>query len=244
MTSRELAKLILRRWYLVLVGLVATIAILWPTTHRPGVYWTQVEAVVLPPTFDRFPNRYEDPQYSLSALAGVIVTDFNGGDAPLQTASSGATLYGEGVREGSQVRMLNLGTQWNPLYDLPRIDVQVVGDDSVAVAEQANQITTRLADLLAQRQRDLNVDPALTATMTTSPSEPSVYYITGSRTRAMAAGGIVGLVLTISAVYALEKFLTRRRTGRRGLSATLPGNPPSDRLVASNGGRPRVESTG
>lgn len=245
MTSRELARLILRRWYLVLVGLAATIAILWPATHRPGVYWTQVEVVVLPPTFDRFPNRYEDPQYSLSALAGVIVTDFNGGHVPLQTASSEATLYGEGVREGTQVRMLNLGTQWNPLYDLPRIDVQVVGDDSVVVAQQANQITAKLADLLAQRQRDLNVDPALAASMTTLPSEPSVYYITGSRTRAMAAGGIVGLVLTISAVYALEKFLIRRRTRRRGLSAAPPGTPlPSRRQRGSAVAGRRTRASG
>src|SRR6476659_4104392 len=138
MTSRELVRLILRRWYLVIVGMLVTLAVLWPTTHRPGVDWTQVEVVLLPPTFEEFPNQYEDPQYSMSALAGVIVTDFNGGHTPLQTATSDTTLYGEGVRNGTQVRMLNLGTQWSPLYDLPRIDVQVVGDDPAAVAEQVD----------------------------------------------------------------------------------------------------------
>src|SRR6186713_778862 len=107
MTARELLRLVIRRWYLMLVGAVLTVAALYVATHRPGVYWTQFNVVVLAPVYEYYPNNLADPHYALGPTAGVLVTDWNGEHRPLLTASSDTTLFGEGKRQGIEIRMPN-----------------------------------------------------------------------------------------------------------------------------------------
>lgn len=223
MTSRQLLRLLVRRWYLVLVGMTLTLVTLWPATHRPGVYWAQVNLLLLPPTSEYFPNILEDPQYSLSALAGVIVSDYNGQNEPPLMASAETTLYGEGRTSGVEVRMPNVGNQWKPLYPTATIDLQAVGASPQSVIEQVSDTTRTLDNLLATRQDQLHIDPSARVSMINSPKDPVVFYVTGSRARALGAGAIVGVGLTIAGVYWIERLLQvwrgRPRTG-------IP--PPSD----------------
>lgn len=211
MTSRELLAMLLRRWYIVVAGMLLTIAVVWPVSHRPGVYWTQMSVLLLPPTYEYFPNKLEDPHYSLSALAGLVVDDFNGQNRPLMTASSDTTLYGMGLRSGLEVKQPNMGNQWQPLFPNAAIDVQVVDRDPEVVAARARETVGELDQLLAQRQDELGVIETMRVSLIASPDEASVYYISGSRTRAMAVGAAVGIILTVVAVYWVERF-----TGARG----------------------------
>lgn len=226
MTSRQLLWLLVRRWYLVVLGMGLTLAILWPATHRPGVYWAQVNLVLLPPPSEYFPNMLEDPQYSLSALAGVIVTDFNGLNEPPLMASSQTTLYGEGRASGVEVRMPNAGTQWKPLYPTAMIDLQAVGANAQQVTDEVAETTRRLKELLVARQDELGIDPSVRVSMISSPADPVVYYITGSRARALGAGAIVGFGLTIAGVYWFERLVQARRTNSGVRTASAPDDPP------------------
>lgn len=230
MTSRELLRLMLKRWYVILLGGAITLAVIWPVVHRPGVYWTQFSVMLLPPTYEYFPNQLENPQYSLAALAGVIVTDLNGQHQPLLTASSDTTLFGEGQRSGTQVRLPNQGNQWTPLYLSSSIDVQVVDSDPETVELKAQQTTAELSDLLSKRQDALGVMSTMKATMIASPTDPSVYYISGSRFRAAGAVGFVGMLLTIAPVYWLERWQVRRRS-----KATSRATNARRELTASGG---------
>lgn len=223
MTSIHLFRLLIRRWYLVIVGLALTLVVLWPATHRPGVYWAQVNVVLLPPTTEYYPNKLEDPQFALSALASLIVSDFNGAHQPTLMASSVTTLYGEGRTSGVEVRMPNSGNQWKPLYPSATIDVQAVDSSPDGVTDQITSVTARLKDLLADRQDALGVDPTVRVSLISSPVDPSVYYVTGSRMRALGAGGIVGLAVTVAGVYWFERLLTARRA--RALA--VDPEPPS-----------------
>ncbi|WP_029137537.1 hypothetical protein [Nakamurella lactea] len=211
MTSRELLWLLVRRWYLVLLGMALTLVVVWPMSHREGVYWAQVNVVIVPPTYEYFPNQLEDPQYSLSALAGVIVAEYNGDNQPVQMASSDTTLFGEGVRSGTEVRMVNRGNQWQPLYPVAQIDVQSVASTPDQVAADVDRITTDLAALLNQRQVKLGVAPTMLAHAINTPATPSVYYVAGSRMRVLGAGAVVGFAVTVAGVYWMER-IRRRRT--------------------------------
>lgn len=220
MTSRSLLRMLARRWYVVILGIVLTVAVLWPATHRPGIYWTQVNVVLLPPANDLYPNKLEDPHLSLTALAGVVVAEFNGQQKPLVTASADTTLYGEGKTSGIQVRMPNMGSQWIPLYISPTIDVQVVGNNANTVVDDVNRIADELGRLLEERQETLGVVPSMRVTMIESPAEPSASYIAGSRSRAMGAGALVGLTMTIALAYSLDRYLAHRRS-RAGSSLSM-----------------------
>lgn len=218
MTAGELLRSMFRRWYVVLVGLVVTAAVLWPTTHRPGVYWTQFNVVLLPPVYAYFPNKLENPQYSLGPLAGVIASDFNGNNRPLLTASPDTTLFGIGQRAGVQVRVPNLGNQWTPYYPSPTIDVQVVDIDPALVSAESQRVVSELKRLLDTRQDQQGIDPSMRVSILASPSDPSVYYTSGSRMRTGGAVCLVGLLLTITAVYWVEQLATRQRK----MSARVP----------------------
>lgn len=229
MTSRRLLRLLFRRWYLVVLGMMLTLAILWPATHRPGVYWTQVNLVLLPPPSELFPNKLEDPQFSLSALAGVVVSDFNGRDEPPLMASSETTLYGEGRTSGIEVRMPNAGNQWKPLYPTATIDLQAVGSSPQQVTDDVVDTTRRLSELLTARQDGLGIDSSSRVSMISSPTDPIVYYVSGSRARALGAGAIVGIGLTIAGVYWFERFVQTRHARTRIKKPPESNDPPSGR---------------
>lgn len=233
MTSRELLWLLLRRWYLVIVGMAITLVVLWPATHRPGVYWAQVNVLLLPPTYEYFPNKLEDPQYSLAALAGLIVSDFNGSDRPNLVASADTTLYGEGVRSGAQVRIPNLGSQWNLQYTSPTIDVQVVSNAPDTTIQEIEGITNELQHLLEERQDQLQIAPSMRATALVAPSVPSVYYIAGSKTRALGAGAVVGFAMTTAGIYWFERLIgsTRSRSKRNRLHPNMTTRQNQEQLV-------------
>jgi Glycosyltransferase like family len=232
MTSRELLRLLLKRWYFVLLGATVTLAVLWPVTHRAGVYWTQLSVHLFPPTEENFPNKLENPQYSLAALAGVLVTELNGRERPLMMASDLTTLYGEGQTRGVSVRLPNRGNQWRPMYPTATIDVQVVDSNPEAVAREAQRITADLDELLATRQESLGVVPTMRVSMIALPADASVYYIPpGSRMRAAAATAVIGMIMTGVAVYWLERFSTRRR----GRAPTGPADGVGEVLLSGAG---------
>jgi|RhiMethySRZTD1v2_1073278.scaffolds.fasta_scaffold07842_11 hypothetical protein len=227
MTARELFTLVLRRWYLMLLGAAMSVGALHVATHQPGVYWTEFNVVLLAPIERYYPNNLADPHYALAPIAGVLATDWNQDDAPLVTASGETTLFGEGQRQGIEIRLPNQGTQWRPLYFAPNINVQIVNDNPETVAKEARRVSADLDALLQRRQDALRVQPTIRLRTIASPAEPEIRYTTGSRPRAALATGLVGAALTTIAVYWIDRWLTRRRSLRVGLSRPAPASGAS-----------------
>jgi len=228
MTSRQLIRLMLKRWYLVLADIGITLAVAAAVMMtNSGVYWTQFSVVVVAPTSDDSPNQLEDSRYALTPLAGAIVAEFNGVHRPLLTASPEATLFGEGERSGVMVRMPNQGNQWQPAYVTPNIEVQVVDSTPSAVALQAHVIAAELSDLLAKRQDALGVVSTMRASMIYSPTDPPVTYISGSQVRTLGAIVLLGSAFTIVSVYWLDRFLSRGRSTRAHEGADSPVGTPN-----------------
>ncbi len=197
-----------------LLGAGLSVAALYLTTHQAGVYYTQFNVIVLPPPEEYYPNKIEDPHYALGPMAGVVVEDWNGTNSPLFTASGDTTLFGEGQRQGVQVRMPNQGTQWAPIYSSPNIDVQVVDKDPQTVEQRARQVRSELDSLLRERQDEMGIRPTMRMTTLASPAVPTVEHISGSRTRAAVATGLAGVALTTIAVFWIDRWLTGRRSRR------------------------------
>ena len=219
MTARGLFTVLLRRWYLLATGAVLTLGTMYGVLHLPGVYWTQVTVVLLAPTEDFYPNKIEDPHYALSPIAGVVVAEWNRDNRPTLTASPDTTLFGEGKRNTVEVRMPNQGSQWRPLYLTPNIDVQVVGSDPELVETRAIEVADELAEILEQEQKNLGVDPRLWITSVSSPAEPTVHDVTGSRTRSLGALGLTGALVSVISIYWIDRGLSRRSRRRDAAAA-------------------------
>jgi hypothetical protein len=214
MTAPDLLRLLLRRWYLMLLGAVVTVAATYLMTHQPGVYWTKLNVVVQAPRGDDYSNNFADPHYALAPMAGVLVTDWNGGDRPPLMSSGDTTLFGEGRRHGIEVRVPNEGNQWQPLYYAPNVDVQVVSNDPETVTHEAHRVSTELSAQLERRQAALRIQPAMRMTTIVSPADWRVTYISGSRSRAALATGLVGAASTVIVIYWIERLLAWRRSRR------------------------------
>ncbi|WP_347354580.1 hypothetical protein, partial [Intrasporangium sp.] len=214
MTSRDLLLVLLRRWYLMLLGALVTVAALYVATHQPGVYFVRYSFVLLAPRSEVYPNQIEDPHYGMAQMAGLIVTDYNEGYREPLLASADTTLYGEGVRDGSRVRTPNNGSQWVPLFTTPNIDVQVVGPTAEQVGAEAQRIKARLTEILEQRQDALGIAPTMRITSLVSPADPVIAYVGGSRGRVAVGVGAVGATLTTILVVQFDRWRERYWEGR------------------------------
>lgn len=211
MTIRQFLRLLLRRWYLVLVGAIVTVAGIVFMTHREGVYFAQFNAILLAPKEQYFPNQIENPPYPLAPLAGVVAAEWNDSNRPLFTASGDTTVVGLGVRRGAQVRVPNEGSQWQPIFSSPIINVQVVDRDPETVQREAKRIGAELKDILRTQQQSAGVRAQMQVTLITSPDEPAIAYIAGSRPRTAVATGLIGAAATLIIVYWIDRGVRRPR---------------------------------
>ena len=133
-------------------------------------------------------------------------------------------MVGMGARDGVQVRVPNLGTQWRPLFSANYLDVQVAGATPDEVHALAEETSARVEKVLKQRQDELGVPANLRAHAVPSSDDPIVYPMAGSRSRALGATGLTGIALTAVVVFWLERWRPRRSPA--GATAAAPARRP------------------
>ena len=216
MTTGLLVMLLRRRWYVVLICLCLTAGAMVGVHQRAGLYWAQVDVVFLAPKSPDFPNTIQQTTGSVIAMAGLVEAELNKGTPMPATASAGATLAGQGVRDGYLIRVPSTGGQWAPNFDRPVIDLQVIGPDLEVVQR-------RLADLVGRIRRTLETlqvqDGARRSefiTTATAPTEAQVIYLDGKPTRALGLTLLLGLTGAVVAAVSFDSWALRRRRRSRG----------------------------
>lgn len=211
MTSRDLLWLMLRRWYVMLLGAALSVGILYVATHQQAVYWTQFNVVLIGPHDPDRPNYLENSRFTLYPMVGVVANDVNAGHPPMMVASTDANMVGQGTRLGSQVRAPNLGSQWRTDFSASHLDVQVADSTPEAVSLRADQVVSEVSAALVTRQDELGIAPGMRVTSIASTADPTIYVVGGNRMRAAAGAALSGGAATIVLVYWLEKWRDRRR---------------------------------
>ncbi len=198
-----------RRWYVVLAGLVASVALVLTAKPEP-VYWATVELTVAGPIDPLAPKTLEDPPSDTVEAAIMLMTRVNGGQAPPRSASPDATLYGEGQRQAVSARLRDVGGQWVTSVSDPIIDVQAVDVTPEAVLSRLDQQKDALGRLLKGLQDELAVAGNQRVTLVASPTTTDIHEVTGSRPRAVASSALLGVILTFTVLYWVEPLLRRR----------------------------------
>lgn len=210
MTARDVIAVLIRRWYLLLAAALISLGVLAVVVaSQKPVYYTRFDVMVLPPRNTVFPNNIEDPHYAMAPLAGVLVNDVAASHRAPLLGSPDTTLYGQGIRSGWQLRLPNTGSQWQPIYDLPNIDVQVVDSSPEQVRDRAEIIQVQLQKALDKRQDALDIAPGMRASLLSSPHEPAVVPVGGSRMRMLGGLGLVTGTVGILAVCLADRVLRR-----------------------------------
>lgn len=214
MTTATVCRALLRRWYIVLAGLAATIAVLAYVHSRPVLYFSQVEAVFLAPKSRTYPNSIKQTNASVIAMAGLIAADVSGDKRAPATASSGVTLAGEGVHHGYSLMVPNSGGQWAVDFERPVIIVQVIGPDADAVRSQMSGLLAKIRERLEDRQAEDGTGRENFITVTDAPAQPPLQVLAGHPRRALAMTASLGVGVTLIATTLLDlRMLARRPSG-------------------------------
>lgn len=235
MTSSDLLLAALRRWYVVLVGALVSLGFVYVATHQAPVYWTQVNVLLIGPKDPEFPNYLEDPRFTLYPLVGVVVSDVNRGKAGMVTASTDTNMVGQGITDGVQLRVPNLGSQWRRNNSASYFDLQAAAPTPEQVTRRVDATVAQVAAALDARQDELGIQDVMRVTARPATTDPTIYQIGGSRLRAAAASGMSGAAATFALVYWLE----RRRWRRTALAARRVGQ-----LVEEPTGEPAESPVG
>jgi hypothetical protein len=209
MTTADVLALVRRRWYVVLLALLVTVLALQAVRDARPVYWAEAEVTLLSPPAPGGPNELTTSTQGLVAMAGLVVADVQAGEAQ-PAVSDSVDLPGLGVRDGWNVRLPNVGGQWEPNFDRPVVDVQVV-------AATPSEASARLAGLVADVQRALDdrqaADgvPPVARIRTASVEHVQVVRVDGSRSRAAVMVLLLGLAGSVVAAQLVDAALRRRR---------------------------------
>lgn len=235
MAIRQVKSVLLRYLLLVCLMLAATVGAMTVVADQTGVYQARVGVIVVPPNPADAPNPFLGREFSLITTAGLMATIVNQDVDSAQTSSTAATLAGQGVRDGYSVRLHNRGGQWTVDYDRPILDVQAVGRTEDRAQANLDLALGGLDAALEQLQDDAAIFPGQRMTMQLVPDAPTVGYAAGSNRRAMAGTLVLGAVLTLALLSAVEQVRVRRRTARLLLARRARTGPAVAAAAAAPG---------
>ena len=154
MTIWDLVGATRRRWYVVVVGALVTLAAVAFAQAYPGVYWSQVDVVFLAPQSVRYPNNLTTSTDSLVTTAGAVERVIDEASDGPRTSSPSATLIGQGVFDGRSIRLPDSGGQWAHNFARQVLDVQVAGPSVDDVRQRHDATITEIQQTLERLQDD------------------------------------------------------------------------------------------
>lgn len=230
MTLSDLIRAHLRRWPIVLIGMIAALAMAFLATRADPVYHARTEMVFLAPTSLKHPNELVTGSESIIITAGIVAKRLNGADAGPQFNSQIVIPVGApDLGQDTWIRLLDNGNQWVSNFDDQILLIDAIGatpeEAELRVVDAATRVSTELRAL----QEAQKVDPVNYISTRMSPAEPRVAEITPSRVRAAGMALLLTALATVALVLALEVRARRNGTAstpRRHRKPTKTAAPP------------------
>ncbi len=215
MTLRDVLGVLLRRWRVVVIGLLCTVCAMGAVVGREGVYATQVDVILLAPIEPNRQNVFVGSLDSLINFTAIIERELNPGPRKPRLTSPTATLYGRGVRDGYSIEMPNTGGQWTNNFSRPVLNVQVVGPSEAEVRATLDSVIVTIDDTITARERAAGADPSRWVSVELAPTSPAIGYVPGEGKRAALAFGALGSAGTLLAAVQIDRWRSRRAGARR-----------------------------
>lgn len=211
MSIREFLRAIVRRWPIVLIGAVLTAAAAVAVLREDGTYWTRSELVFMAPSSALFPNSLQTRSEDLIITAGLVGKLVTGPDRTLKYSSTDVSIIGTPHEADYWLRLPDTGGQWATNFGDQLLLLDVVGDSPEAVEELHDDVVAHVRAELEAIQSAQGVAAVNEITMQVSPETIVVHQVEGSRIRALAMTGVIGVAVTGAAVMLLELRASRRR---------------------------------
>ena len=217
----DLLRAMVRRWPIVVIGAILTLAAANYASEDRSVYWTRTDLLFLAPENAQYPNALRATSEDMVITAGVVGKLVSGTRQVPKFTATDAGLIGMGVRDGWTVRLPDTGGQWAPNYVDQWLIIEVVGPDPETVRTRKEQLVEAMTAALDRVQDEYHVARAFRMTTKEAPGSTVVYPVGGSSKRAFAVSGMLGAAATLYLVVRIDPILLRRRE-RRAETLTEP----------------------
>lgn len=197
--------------YVVLTGLLVTMAMVWATyVHPNGSYYSKVTVALLPPQTVLRPNSYTSTSGSLIMTAGLMARMNDTKLLDLEPVSPDVTLVDLGLKHGTSVKLPDYGGQWANNFSRPILIVEAVGSSKGEVNDRIDSAVSNIRQTLVTMETEANVQPVDKIRLELTPPTPEVRYLSGNRKFAALASVGLGLIGTIGSVVLLDRWRRRR----------------------------------
>ncbi|MFF5973158.1 hypothetical protein ACFY7C_16705 [Streptomyces sp. NPDC012769] len=218
LTPEGLARVLLRRWYVLVLAALVTAAACYPALRPAPRYQSSAVLVVKPPRTDNQPNQLTNLQPSLAMVSYAVVQR-------LQSPAGRAELREAGVHGTYRLTPRNSGTSATPYYSIPTLQVeaeQPAPEDADRVVQSIIAVYGRHLKALQSEQRV----PAHALLTVDLVNRPGTVALPPNRTRALAGVGLLGTLAGVMAVVWTERYATARRRRRSGREVSAPHRTP------------------
>lgn len=211
-----------RHWLVALVGVVATGIAFLVASDPQTVYYSRASAYFFAPASTVNPNVLSTTSLDLVDTAGAVAKRLNGTGPPPKLASTGATIVGRGIYDGTSISLIDNGGQWTSYFNVQALDIQVAASSPDLVRERQSEAFQSIAYELASLQDEHDVRLADRITVELTPSSPTIVTMSGERRRAQTMTVVAGAAATLLAVGVLERRRMRRVSERSARLTTAP----------------------
>ena len=218
MGRHQFLRILARRWYILVVALLCSIAAISWTGSARGVYDARLALVFLPPTSATIDNNTlgsNSTAKSLIEFAGIVEREYHGNAPRTRFSSPDATLYGAGIHSGTQVFQPNSGGQWSSRFNEATLIVEAVESNREDAVAAAHTVIGEIQSIAARRQAAAGVAPQNSISLIISDETSRVHYVDGDARRAAAALLALGLGGGVGAAIAVDRWIVNRRVRRQ-----------------------------
>ncbi|MCZ4119404.1 hypothetical protein [Streptomyces sp. H39-S7] len=222
MSPGELVRVLLRRWYVLVLAVLLTAVGAYQVLRPASSYLSTAVVVLKPPVTGNQPNQLANLQPPLAAVSYAIIQQ-------LESPTGEAELAAAGVRGQYKLIPRNSGTSATPRYLIPSLQVQAEHPELMAADAAVRQIVEVYGKHLQDMQSAQNI-PAASRMSVDLLVPPSAAPQSGTKSRGLAGVALLGTVGGVLAALWTDQFLNRRRQ-RRAADSGRP-QPAEDRVRA------------
>ncbi|MEV5972694.1 hypothetical protein [Streptomyces sp. NPDC051921] len=206
LTPEGLARVLLRRWYVLVLAALVTGAACYPALRPAPRYQSSAVLVVKPPRTDNQPNQLTNLQPSLAMVSFAVVQQ-------LQSPAGRAELREAGVRGTYRITPRNSGTSATPYYSIPTLQIEAERSAPEAADRTVQAIIGVYSRHLNALQAAQGV-PAATLLTVDLVNRPGTVALPPNRSRAFAGVGFLGALSGVVSALWAERYATARRRRR------------------------------
>lgn len=225
MTILHVVTVVLRRWYVPLVVLLAAAALTVHLAKAGGIYHTRTVVMFVhlaPNAFALGPDNGTEND-SIIAFSGAVATDVNNGRPVFRYARHDAPLYGAGISQGVFVGLRTDSGQWGTSFSRAELEIEIVGRTAEYVKSMQQDLLSRVYTKTRDLQGPANERPDTRILAQVEPLTLTIDYVSPSRSQSAAAAAMMLAAAMIVGGWGAVRF--DEILGARGSERTKKRDP-------------------